>query len=193
MIGIVRHFKVNFKTNRKWMTAKQFNDWVDQYDQAEIDSTNHFTNFIEWDVCLTSDLSRATKTSEIIFKGKTVVSNQLREIEIKAVVNSKIKLHINLWMILGRIAWFFSHKSQSETKYQTLQRAKIIIDKIEEDYPNSKVLVVSHGAFMKVLSKELKCRGYIGELKINPKNGELYLFEKRHESKLEEVDAIIKS
>lgn len=119
MIGIVRHLKVIFKTNRKWMTAKQFNGWVEQYDQA------------------------------------------------------------NLWMMFGRIAWFFSHKSQSESKSQTLQRAKIIIDKIEKNYPNSKVLVVSHGAFMKVLFKELKCRGYVGKLKMKPKNGELYLFERK--------------
>ena len=178
MIGIVRHFKVNFITNRKWMTAKQFNDWVEQYDQAEIDSTNHFTNNIIWDVCLTSDLSRATNTAEIIFEGETVVSDQLREIGIRAVINSKIKLHINIWMILGRIAWLFSHKSQAESKSQTLQRAKKILDKIEINYPHSKVLVVSHGAFMRVLFKELKRRGYIGKLKMKPKNGELYLFDR---------------
>ena len=36
MIGIVRHFKVTYKPENKWMTAKQFNNWVEEYDKAEI-------------------------------------------------------------------------------------------------------------------------------------------------------------
>jgi len=176
MIGIVRHFKVNFRSNRRWMTAKQFNQWVAEYDQADIDPSNQFTTDVSWDVCLTSDLLRASKTAELIFTGTAIPTEYLREIAIHASFNSIMKLPVNLWLVLGRIAWYFSHISQSESRVQTQQRANLFIDAIENDYPDVNVLIVTHGAFMKVMSKELKRRGYQGKVSMTPQNGELYLF-----------------
>lgn len=180
MIGVVRHFKVNFKTKQYWMTADQFNQWVEQYDQAAIEPAHPFHSTIMWDVCWSSDLLRATNTAELIYNGVAEPTELLREIGVKAVLLIKLKLPIHIWMMLGRIAWFCSHSSQSETKQQTIQRANQIIDMVEQNYAGANVLLVSHGAFMKVLFKELKRRGYKGKIVMTPKNGELYLFKEGH-------------
>jgi len=66
-----------------------------------------------------------------------------------------------------------NHPTQEEKK-MTLLRAKEIIDEIEST-PYSNVLVTSHGAFMTVLRRELRRRGYKGKYFFN---GKLYLFEK---------------
>lgn len=36
-----------------------------------------------------------------------------------------------------------------------------------------------HGAFMKLLDRELRRRGYKGKRMINPRNGQLYVYEKK--------------
>ncbi|EHB68487.1 MULTISPECIES: histidine phosphatase family protein [Paenibacillus] len=179
MIGIVRHFKVTYKPENKWMTAKQFNNWVEEYDKAEIQIANNISNDRKWDVCYCSNQSRATRTAKVIFDGEIIITDQLREIGITAVSKSKIKLHLTIWLILARIAWFLSHKSQEESKLQTLSRAKLILDEIEQKYSETNVLIVSHGAFIKTLTKELDRRGYKGKVDIKPRNGKLYTYNKQ--------------
>lgn len=39
-IGLVRHFKVMHKHDRKWMTSDQFNAWVEAYNNADIEDTD---------------------------------------------------------------------------------------------------------------------------------------------------------
>lgn len=74
-----------------------------------------------------------------------------------------------MWLLMGRLAWYFSHSSQVERRSETLDRAKQILDWIEERYRNRNVLVVSHGAFMKVLTQELSRRGYRGKGFVKPR------------------------
>jgi Fructose-2,6-bisphosphatase len=179
-IGFVRHYEVMHKPVGKWMTAAQFNDWVEQYDKAELRTLKPDVGGIEWEVCFSSHLSRATRTADSIFKGKIILSEQLREIGIHAVsARTRIKLPLSLWLILARLAWYVSHRSQEEGKVQTISRARRFIESIERDYGASNVLIVSHGAFIKVLAKELRLRGYKGKTGIIPKNGRLYAFMKR--------------
>ncbi|WP_018758343.1 histidine phosphatase family protein [Paenibacillus terrigena] len=177
-IGLVRHFKVTYRPDSKWMTSEQFNQWVDQYNKSDITPTIHSSNDLNWGVCLSSDLSRAIKTAEIMYQGNIIRTNQLREIGIRSVIQSRIKLHYSIWLFMGRVAWYFSHKSQEESRDETLLRARYVINRLET-YEETNVLVVSHGAFMKSLSKELIRRGYKGKGFIKPRNGRLYTYERR--------------
>jgi broad specificity phosphatase PhoE len=178
IIGLVRHFKVTFKPDQKWMTSDQFNQWVEQYDKSDIRSTGNFGNGLKWDVCHCSDLSRAIGTAEIIYKGHITRTDQLREIGVQSVNHSRIRLHYYIWLFLGRVAWYLSHKSQKETRNETLLRAREVINKLEENYKESSVLVVSHGVFMRLLIQELKRRGYKGKGFIKPENGKVYKYQK---------------
>ncbi|MCR8656690.1 histidine phosphatase family protein [Paenibacillus endoradicis] len=174
-VGLVRHFSVVDITKALWMTSSEFNSWVEYYDQCDIKS-DEFIEKIYWDLCYSSDQPRSVKTAELIFKDKIITTNLLREIHIKAILQTKFKLHRSFWLILGRVGWLLNHSTQ-ESKQDTILRAKRVIDEIELN-DNSNILVVTHGAFMTVLSKELKRRGYIGDNFLRPLNGKVYLFER---------------
>lgn len=177
-IGLVRHFKVAHQPGCKRMTVDQFNEWVEIYNNSDIipgdcDSTGH-----EWDVCLSSDLPRAVHTASLIYSGDVLYTEQLREVEIATTLQTGIKLHRYVWLGLGRIAWYFNHSSQPESRTSTLLRTKELIEHLERDFKASNVLLVTHGAFMKVLAQQLSLRGYRGKRIVHPRNGKLYVYEK---------------
>ncbi|MBO1005088.1 histidine phosphatase family protein [Pseudogracilibacillus auburnensis] len=172
-IGIVRHFKVNHNTPKGWISAAEYNSWIHSYDEAEIMSMNMANN--SWDHCYSSDLSRAIHTARAICQSSLTITALLREIPISPIVNSKLKLPLALWNGLGRLAWFMSHHSQEESKHETERRAEDFIQMLESN-EHQKVLVVSHGFFLIVLSNLLRKKGYTGKRTKRFKNGEIIIF-----------------
>lgn len=175
-IGLVRHFKVDYDT-QVFMTSDDFEKWVLKYDNSDIKENKIEIEHIKWDKCFSSNLPRAMKTSETIFKGEIIKSKLLREVPLSAIFKTNIKLPYIFWCITGRLAWNFQHKSQIETKKDTQRRANEFLDYLNnESYSN--ILIVCHGFFMRVLQKELKRRGFSGQNIRNAKNGTLYLYKK---------------
>lgn len=177
-IGLVRHFKVAEQPGHKRMSGEQFNDWVTEYNHLGIESGKFSSSEQGWEVCISSDLPRAVLTANQIYAGDIVYNEQLREIEIAAISQNGMKLHRNTWLALGRIAWYMGHSSQPENRNSTLLRTKKVIAYLEREFGSSNVLVVTHGAFMKVLAQELIHSGYNGQRIFHPRNGELYMYEK---------------
>jgi broad specificity phosphatase PhoE len=176
-IGLVRHFKViQSRPKKKWMTSIEFDAWVEEYDNCDVNLAPSLIDSSEWDMCMSSDLSRAVVTSKQLYNDDIIYTEQLREIKIKSFFNTNIKLHYSLWLIIGRITWFI-HKSQPEGKQETIERVRDILDQIEQ-LNVSNLLVVSHGALMWYIRKELRRRRYKGPIFIKPKNGKLYTFHK---------------
>ena len=92
--------------------------------------------------------------------------------------DSRLKFHLNVWLILGRLGWLLNHQSQ-ESKDSTFKRAQTILNDVEENNPkNQNVLIVTHGAFMTVLKRELLHRGYQGDKFTRPRNGMIYTYTK---------------
>jgi len=177
-IYLVRHFKVDYRPSKTWMNSNEFNQWVNIYNESELLEETEMINKTELsDFCLSSDLRRAIKTAETLHNGLITTSTLLREIDVKAVFKTRMRLHYNIWLLMGRLAWYFSHGSQSETREQTILRVRNIIDMIEAR-KESNILVVSHGALMRYLAKELRKRGYRGRRFLKPENGERYIFER---------------
>lgn len=174
-IGLVRHFRVVDDTKELWMTSDEFNSWVKYYDQCDIAISENVER-TDWDYCYSSNQQRALKTAGHLFHGEVNPTALLREVDIKAITSTKLKLPRSVWLALGRLGWLLNHPSQEEKKH-TLVRVRKIIDEIESS-PYNNVLVASHGAVMVVLRSELKRRGYRGSYYFKPKNGKLYLFEK---------------
>ncbi|MCB2358247.1 phosphoglycerate mutase family protein [Clostridium estertheticum] len=175
-IGLVRHFKVNCCT-KMFMTSADFKQWVKQYDNSDVIENKFKIGNIKWDKCFSSDLSRAIKTSQSIFKGEIIKTQLLREVPIAPIFNTNIKIPYIFWCIGGRFAWFFQCKSQIEKKKDTQKRVNEFLDSIKDESSNN-ILIVCHGFFMNTLQKELKNRGVTGRTIRTPKNGTLYLYKK---------------
>lgn len=178
-IGLVRHFKVDFKSVRTWLTPNEFEEWINHYNAADVIPNEMKWDDTIWELCFSSDLVRAERTAATIFAGTAARMPSLREIGLEPMFRSRIKLHYNLWLLLSRIGWFFCHRSQMETRKHTESRAVEVVTYLES-CPQSNILVVSHGAFMNALNRELLRRGYKArtKMKMKPENGLLYSFEK---------------
>jgi len=160
------------------MNSKQFIKWIETYNNSEIIPPNNIKKLVNWDICYSSDLKRAELTAKLLYNGKIVITKDLREIGLKNFMNTEIKLHYKIWLIIGRIIWYFSKNSQEETRYETISRARKFVDLIERsNYSN--ILIVTHGAFMKYLNSELKQRKYKGKTGFIPKNGQLIIYKKK--------------
>lgn len=175
-IGLVRHFKVNCDVSFL-MTANEFIEWVKKYDNSNVVENEFTSENIKWDKCFSSDLRRATRTSERIFSGDIIKTQLLREVPIAPICKTNLKLPYIFWCISGRVAWFLQHKSQVEKKRDTLKRVNKFLDVIQEE-SNINILVVCHGFLISILQKEIKKRGFEGQKVRRPKNGRLYLFAK---------------
>jgi len=175
-IGLMRHYKVSINNNKIWMDSVDFSNWVKEYDRSNIYINSSSNTKISWDVCYSSDLKRAIKTAEATYKGQVIKTKQLREIEINPLFDSRLRIHLNVWLILGRFGWLLNHPSQ-ENKNSTRLRARAFLDDVEENnQENQNVLIVSHGAFMTVLKQELYRRGYKGDKFAKPQNGRIYTY-----------------
>lgn len=115
-IGLVRHFKVDCNA-QTFMTSDDFEKWALEYDNSDTIENKFETQNIKWDKCFSSDLPRAIKTSETIFKGAIIKTQLLREVPLSPIYKTNLKLPHSLWCIAARVAWSLKHKSQTENKY----------------------------------------------------------------------------
>lgn len=176
-IGLVRHFKVVSPHGKKKLNSVEFNEYMSGYDIYPVKPNDIIIDSNEWDVCYASTLSRAQTTAKTIFEGEILTTSLIIEVPLSAFIKTNTRLHYMIWLIVGRIAWLLSLKSQSDGKPQTLSRIDEFIKQIENSgYQN--ILIVSHGFFMKVFVRELQKRGFKGDLDFSPKNGKLYRLEK---------------
>ncbi|MDZ5471587.1 histidine phosphatase family protein [Bacillus sp. 31A1R] len=175
-IGLVRHFKVKKDYPKKFVTSAEMIKWFEEYNEADIETGIVELNDIIWDECYSSDLHRAEKTAQHIYSGEINRLSELREISIFPLTNRKVKLPFFIWALLVRTAWLMDHKSQMETKAHVKMRINQFLDQILP--VNKNILIVSHGALMIFMGEELKKRGFQGPKIRNPKNGQLYLYEK---------------
>jgi hypothetical protein len=178
-IGLVRHYKVNQATPNKWMTSVEFENWIEQYDHSDVILKPSSINGADWDMCFSSDLSRAVKTSNHVYKDEIIYTELLREIKIHPFLQTNIKLHYKLWLLISRMSWNLRHKSLPDSKHKTMLRARDIVDQMEQ-LSVSSVLIVSHGALMWYIQKELRKRKYKGRMFIYPACGKLYVFQSAH-------------
>ncbi|OKP85159.1 histidine phosphatase family protein [Paenibacillus sp. P32E] len=178
-IGLVRHYKVKPPPRQIWMSAEQFNEWILQYEQADLLQTDYARNGgQEWNKCLSSDQARAAQTARSLHSGDVIFTALLREIGIAAVKLPGFRLPVSCWLTLGRLCWALGHHSQPENRLNAKTRANMLLDSLEREEQAGNVLMVSHGAFMKLLERELRRRGFKGRRMLHPQNGKLYMYEK---------------
>ena len=175
-IGIVRHYKVDYKT-KKMMNSNDFEEYVTGYDNASVIENKIDLAFIQWKKCYCSDLTRAIITAKRIYDKELEMTDLLREVKMYPVKKTQLKIPAFLWSISSRIAWKLNHVSQLETSNDTRRRVKGFLSKLDLK-GDENILIVSHGFFLMTLVNELKLLGFKGYIPRNMKNGHLYILEK---------------
>jgi broad specificity phosphatase PhoE len=175
-IGLVRHFKVVIDPGKRKLSPAEFAEAMQNYDSAPVSRNQLVLNPGDWDICYSSTLPRAVATAEKIFNGRIIKSDLLIEVPISPFTNRNIKLPSFVWHIGARIAWFRSHTSQVEDIKATKMRIEKLYDMIKAS-GCERILLVSHGYFLKMFTSEMKKKGFKGEEELNIKNGKLYLIE----------------
>ncbi|EPY2272068.1 histidine phosphatase family protein [Clostridium sporogenes] len=175
-IGIVRHFKVDYKA-KKMMSSSDFEDYNISYDNAAVIENEIDLEYSQWNKCYCSDLTRAIITAKSIYDKELEVTDLLREVKMYPVKKSQLKIPSFLWSIFSRIAWKLNHNSQLETVIFTRKRAKEFLSKLDLN-SDKNILIVSHGFFLMTLVNELKLLGFKGDIPKKIKNGYLYILEK---------------
>ena len=173
-ITLLRHFRVKDSCEKKLFSSAELDEWVDLYDTYDLDYND--VSFESSQKVYTSALSRAKRTADYLglnYKEDAIFN----EVSTKAFIKTSWRFPKFLWLATGKILWLFNLMKLSESKKEVLQRASdaadIMIDSKEET-----IMIVSHGFFMLVLARELKKRGFLGEIDKHPKNGKIYTFLK---------------
>lgn len=176
-LGLVRHFKVITEENML-LSPNEFRQAMEKYDRAPVRGNGLEIDSSAWDICYSSTLPRAVTTAESIFSGKIITTDLLIEVPIAPFTRTNIKLPSFIWHIGSRLAWYKSHKSQRENIHGTKDRIKKFYEKIQSS-GYRKILIVSHGYFLRMFYDEMKKLGFEGEVDLNIQNGKLYIIEKK--------------
>lgn len=159
-IVLIRHAKVNYKW-KHWYKAQEFNVACREYDLSKIDAVNKY-NIDTSNKIYISELLRTYETASLIFGEKSFLKmNLFNEVSLNAFTNKSVILPVGVWNVIGRIQWYVNSKKQFETKKQTYERARKTIEYLEDR--NEDCFIVCHGFYMRVLLREFKTRGYIGD------------------------------
>ena len=82
ILGIVRHFKVDYISKRFLYTPQQFELALSEYDKVPVIPNRIKLDSVPWEVCYCSTLPRAKNTAKEIFSGKIIYTDLLKEIPI---------------------------------------------------------------------------------------------------------------
>lgn len=173
-IALVRHFEVDCH-HELLMNSVEFKKWVEKYDCSPIKPINLAVEKENWDKCYCSDLPRAIETANHIYKGEIIKTELLREVPIAPAFETNVRLPYLFWLLVGRLAWLCSHKSQSEPLTKTKLRVQHFVASILQE---GNVLIVSHGFLMFYIQNELINRGFSGKRIMHLKHGEVYVYER---------------
>jgi len=147
----------------KWknISASEFGEWVDSYDNANIKETSNLESNLDKvlnssDIIITSTLKRTIDTTQL-FKSSIYESNSLFDEAQLPFPNWKfLKFTPSVWLVILRLLWFFGYSKKAESLKQARQRAKTAaehLNKLSHEY--NTVTLIGHGIMNKLIKKQL--------------------------------------
>lgn len=165
-VTVFRHGKVkaNFPM---FCTSKEFDEYMDQYDKADIYPIGPEYRRSPDEALYISTLRRTRLTAAGLFGEEAaevaVPLGIAAEVLMRSFMDLNFPLPTFIWTVMARIQWFNNSERQPETRKVTRQRADALIGELvrrhHKDYENS-CTVVSHGFFMAMLYRRLKRKGF---------------------------------
>ena len=175
-IGLIRHLPVNYPFLNGLVSQSEMLKWFEEYNAAPVIEKN-LQSVGSWNLCYSSELSRAKTTAAFCFKGDIVYSPFLNEPFPSPLFKRDIRLPFILWALVIRLAILFNHSSQLLGKSIVEERIKGLLKDILIN-KDSNVLIISHAFIMESMSKLLIKEGFRGKHLNMPQHGVLYLYTK---------------
>ena len=177
-IYLVRHGK-SVWTENKAITCKEFKDWVLKYDMNGVFEEENYPietikKIASAKVIITSNLERSIKSAGILKPNCVTISDQLfRETDLSFPNKNLmgIKLKPNVWTVILRCLWLVGYsrdcESLSAAKMRAKRASKILIKFAQE---HKDVVLIGHGFFNKLITKELQENGWNSDGKASSKH-----------------------
>jgi broad specificity phosphatase PhoE len=173
-VTLLRHYKVNYIWKKRY-TPKEYRAALREYDGAniidqkvELPSTYHQV--------IISSLQRTFQTMKLLMDDPPYRKTSfLDEVPIEPFTDKEKEYSLTFLTIMARVQWMLNIRRQSETRKRSVQRAKELIDKYL--HGNGNYLIIGHGFFLRILSREMLRRGFIGRAITYIRNGEYYTYE----------------
>jgi len=181
-IILLRHGEVEME-NYKYISANQFGEWIDTYNNADIKSEFSSKDEIkvllnDTDILICSNLKRSIQSAKIFDKVPFETDYIFNEAELPYSNWNLLKLNPKIWLIFFRILWLFGYSKNSESYKDAKQRAKNATEKLIELSSQYKtVVLVGHGVMNKLIQKELVALKWIESKKLQNRNWCFGVFE----------------
>lgn len=172
-ITFIRHSKVLFNW-AKLYNASSFDLACQEYDISPVQATKKLE--IERQYVYISNLVRTEATAKNLFQEEIEIikTNLLNEIPIRPFINTTMRLPTIIWMVLGRMQWYFNHSNQPETRKSSEERINKFLDDILNKGQNC--VIIGHGFYFAQMVDQMKRRAIIGNMRKRLKNEELRVF-----------------
>jgi broad specificity phosphatase PhoE len=83
----------------------------------------------------------------------------LKEVGLTLLPLPWISLKVRHWFVVSRIAWLLGLKTQRETQYAALHRARKVVALLKQQGDNN-IALVSHGCFLHYIKQQLRQQHY---------------------------------
>lgn len=174
-IRFIRHSKVLFNW-RKFYSTNSFDLACKEYDISPVEVGKKIK--IECESVYISNLIRTEATAKNLFQDniEIIKTDLLNEIPLKPFINTKLRLPTIIWMVMGRLQWYFNYSSQPETRKNSKERINIFLDDILSK--GQDCIIIGHGFYFAQMVIQMKRRAIYGDMRKRLKNEELRVFFK---------------
>ncbi|RQO70047.1 histidine phosphatase [Pedobacter sp. KBW06] len=172
-ITFIRHSKVDFKWKARYH-SRDFDLACGAYDHAH--TLNCGSLKLTGKSVYISELKRAEETAHAFLHGEKELFRTalLNEIPLNSFMETKIKLPTFIWMIAGRLQWYFNSSRQKEVRTQSKLRINHFLNLLEEK--NEDCTIIGHGFYFAQMMSEIKKRKASGNTGKRIQNEEVRTF-----------------
>ncbi|MDE7341493.1 MAG: histidine phosphatase family protein [Lachnospiraceae bacterium] len=163
-ITVIRHGKVDMRWPR-WCNAEEFDNACLQYEEADILPVHAEKKAaaagepVVTGKIYVSTQHRSLKTAKALFGEQEYIQmSGLCEVPLRSFTKLGFRLPLWVWNMVGRLQWYFGSRRQTESRSDTVKRAKAAVRYLAEE---KDCVVVTHGFFMKTFLRELEKAGYV--------------------------------
>ncbi|MGB7486691.1 MAG: histidine phosphatase family protein [Phormidesmis sp.] len=153
---------------RQRVAGHQFRQFVERYDAARVARASRPPRLAQQAVAgaarvVASHRPRATHTAELLGASTPdLVDARFREIEFPVDFSKHVCFSALTWTIIALSLWRLGYGSRCESFALARQRARQAVDMLEDQTKQGAVVLVAHCGINKLISKELRRRGWRG-------------------------------